>query len=377
MKTSFQFFKNYLGRLIMRMSFILFIALFVSISVKAQPNLCDDPCPPGIKTWIKIPLCIASSGIPPNPITTEAVWVDILYSTRTCNGITSILIDAYTLVDIRNDISSFYSISNCSLSNPISITDIKKGISDAISILVNKLGNISQGTYDVYFKESCASLVQLSFPDSAFFVSAPDDYGMIDTVYVSSNTPIYQSIPCSDVCCKVSFEWQEVTLSNGETVTKLVPVSSEGDGEDCENQPLPDYSSYSNPLILTVYDPITGGYNIVVGEVVNQEPCEVICPRIVTPNQPSSMAKFKSDLRTKEIDLQLSVGPVPFNNFIDIISNSTIDKIVVYDMNGKKVLNSTNLENGKLNTSQLKSGAYYVQVHLSDNIVKSIKIIKQ
>nr|MBP9187565.1 T9SS type A sorting domain-containing protein [Bacteroidia bacterium] len=138
-----------------------------------------------------------------------------------------------------------------------------------------------------------------------------------------------------------------------------------------------DYNSYSNPLILTVYDPITGGYNSVVGEVVNQEPCEVICPRIVTPNQPSSMAKFKSDLRTKEIDLQLSVGPVPFNNFIDIISNSTIDKIVVYDMNGKKVLNSTNLENGKLNTSQLKSGAYYVQVHLSDNIVKSIKIIKQ
>jgi hypothetical protein len=46
-------------------------------------------------------------------------------------------------------------------------------------------------------------------------------------------------------------------------------------------------------------------------------------------------------------------------------------------MKGKKVLNTSKLENGELNTSELKEGIYFIQLHFENNIVKSLKVVKQ
>jgi hypothetical protein len=46
-------------------------------------------------------------------------------------------------------------------------------------------------------------------------------------------------------------------------------------------------------------------------------------------------------------------------------------------MSGKKVISTTHLENDELNTTELKPGVYFIQVYVSDNIVKTIKVAKQ
>jgi hypothetical protein len=258
-----------------------------------------------------------------------------------------------------------------------SITNIQSAITEAINRLVNQTRASSQRDYEVFFKGSCFSLVELSFPDGAFFTSTPDDAGKVDTFFVSSGSTIVQKVPCNDVCCKVNYRWEKTSVINGETISKWVPKSFEGDSEECVTQTPPDYSSFTPQLEATIYDSINGQYNTVTGSLVNQTACELICPRFTASPPPfNSLTSVKTDRINKDESLQLSASPVPFNDYIKILSDKTILKVVMYDIKGKKVLTSTKIENGEINTSELKEGVYYLQVYLEGNQVKSLKVIK-
>lgn len=356
----------------------LFLTVCIVFNTSAQSHLCDDHCPPGPMQWTTITLCDATHPGPP-PETGPTVFVMIGYRIRTCNGITSIIIDNYVVVDNRNYLTSLGFIVNpsCTIPNPMSSADLKQASTDAINQLIGQIGNPSQGNYEVYFKGACYSLVQLSFPDGAFFPGTPHDLGQIDTFYVSSGSTVTQAIPCNDVCCKVTYQWKVVTLSNGETISRWVPISYEGDGGNCENQPMPDYNSYNPKLEATIFDPNTGQYTTVTGTVVNQEPCELTCPRFVASPPPSPLTSIKIDLSKADANIQLSASPIPFSNFIQITSNKPLTKIVIYDMKGRKVMTLNKLENGEINTSELKEGVYFIQVYFDNNNVKSLKVIKQ
>lgn len=297
---------------------------------------------------------------------------------RNCNGITSIIIEDYIVIDSRGYFNSLTPpcITNpatCTIPDPMSANDLKQAAVVAINRLIGKVGNPLQGNHEVYFKGACYSLVKLSFPDGTFFTGVPDDSGKIDTFYLSSNTIVTQAIPCNDVCCKVTYNWQIVTLNNGETISKWVPISFEGDGGDCQSQPIPDYNNYPNKIEAQ----FPGG-GTVTGSIISQEPCELTCPRFFAPPPPlSTLTSVKTDLVNIVEKIQLSANPIPFNNFIQISSNKPILKAIVYDMKGKKILSTSKIENGELNTSELKEGVYFIQVHFEDNIVKSLKVIKQ
>jgi hypothetical protein len=73
-------------------------------------------------------------------------------------------------------------------------------------------------------------------------------------------------------------------------------------------------------------------------------------------------AFVESHLLSQDKALQLSAAPLPFGNYIRLSSNKNISNAlaVVYDINGKKVLDASCLENGELNTSKLKKGVYYI-----------------
>ncbi|MDP1725821.1 MAG: T9SS type A sorting domain-containing protein [Bacteroidota bacterium] len=397
---------------LIKLLFVGIFALFINSAI-AQPNLCPDPCTTGPLIWETIPLCKFSNTIswynpgPPPGGGTETftdvpfVFVMIAYRIRDCGGIKSIIIDDYVFVDSRDywnntwltlwggagavtspipgvDIIPAAYISGCTYPDPPTAASMNLAVTDAINKLLTKFGNPAQSDYDIYFKGACFSLVTLSFPNGAFFVGTPDDLGHVDTMYVSAGSTVTQSIPCSDKCCKVSYRWKVITLENGETTSRWVVVSTEGDEAGCEQQPMPDYNTYTPKLEAKIFDPITGTYNTVNGTFVSQEPCELTCPRFLAPPPPESPGtSVKTDINGKDVHLELSAIPIPFNNFIRITSNNTITKVVVYDMSGKKVLITSKLENGELNTSELKTGVYFVQVHFPNNMVKSIKVIKQ
>jgi hypothetical protein len=372
---------------------IVFLLITIGANFKsnAQIHLCEDPCPPGNKLWKTITLCSVAgyitydgNGNQVGPLVVPTVFVEIAYRIRTCNGVTTIIIEDYVFVDNRDyliTVDPFFgpaiASTPCGYPNPPTTNSIDLAIANAISLLLNDYGNPAQGSIDVIFKGSCNSSVSLNFPDSSFFTSAPDDAGKIDTFFVGSGSHVSMVIPCDDVCCKVSYNWQMVTLINGETLSKWVPISSEGDIEGCESASLPDYYTSSQQLKFKKYDPTTGLYTTVSGSVVGQESCKLICPRILSPPPLEITSSLKSDLSISNRSIELTASPVPFNNFIKIDSNREILKIAFYDLHGKLVLKERKLDEGQINTSNLDNGIYFLQVYFTDNIVKTIKIVKQ
>lgn len=369
---------------------ILLLALVFNPISRAQ-SLCEDPCPPGPKIWKTIPLCFVTNypttRLDGTSITipqVNTVFVEIAYRIRDCNGIKSIIIEDYVFIDNRDYLVTVdpwfigaIGASTCPYPNPPTPNSIKTAIADAISKLLIDVGNPTQGSYDVFFKGACNSIVTLVFPDSSFFTSAPDDLGKIDTTYVGTGSTITQSIPCNDGCCKVSYNWQMVTLSNGETISKWVAISAEGDIPNCETQTLPDYNSYSNKITAKIYDPISKLYLNVTGTVVGQEPCELKCPRILAPPPPDFTSSIKSDISKTKQNIELNASPVPFNSYIKLSSNLEIKKIVFYDINGRAILKTSILDVDIINTSDMKNGIYFLQVYYIGDIVKTIKVVKQ
>ena len=367
----------------------------------AQADLCDSHCTFGPPITDTYEICHFRSVVTVTDITGipftytldgPCVFVIIDYRTVTCNGVTSLIIDDAVYVDNTDYWNHIYDAfvsppaplpcnvspypypniaPPCSSSG--SSNDILQGIQDAISFEIAKLG--LKTTVDVAFKGACYSLVHLSFPDGSFRALGTNDLGVSDTIHYSSKSNVTQLIPCNDACCKVTFEYRIIHASNGETLQKWVPISYKGDDAGCQASPLPDYSKYPNKETAQVFDPITGTYKTVTGTVTSQDPCNLICSGFM--GLPPQSQKISTDVAPKEIPLEFSAYPTIVDNFIHFSSSKNILKIVVYDVIGNEVLTVSKLEKNELNTSGLKDGIYYVQVYLSDNIVKTVKILKQ
>jgi hypothetical protein len=68
-------------------------------------------------------------------------------------------------------------------------------------------------------------------------------------------------------------------------------------------------------------------------------------------------------------ELVVSIYPNPSDGFINIIANTKIDKLVVYNQNGQQIENINNLsENHQLNLTEYPSGLYYMMVYSGKNI---------
>lgn len=167
-----------------------------------------------------------------------------------------------------------------------------------------------------------------------------------------------------------------VTLKNGETISKWMPVSAEGGEENCENSVAPEYSTYPNKITGKKFDQ-NGRIIDVTASGYIQGPCELVCPRVLIPPPPDFTSSIKSDLVKSGNELLLNASPLPFSNFLQLNSNKEISKIVLYDIQGNEVLNTNRLENGLLNTTDLKNGMYFIQVYFPNNIVKTIRVLKQ
>jgi len=80
------------------------------------------------------------------------------------------------------------------------------------------------------------------------------------------------------------------------------------------------------------------------------------------------------DLNLSEVNV--SIFPNPTRNFINIVSEEVIDEIIIRDMNGQIVIQTTENSNQvKLALSDLNEGVYYVQARMNSKVVTS-KIIK-
>ncbi len=71
-----------------------------------------------------------------------------------------------------------------------------------------------------------------------------------------------------------------------------------------------------------------------------------------------------------------NIIPNPAKDHISISSDTRIDKINIYDINGKLMLKSNSLENNKLSIEDLTTGIYFVKARINDQSVTR-KLIKR
>jgi hypothetical protein len=96
----------------------------------------------------------------------------------------------------------------------------------------------------------------------------------------------------------------------------------------------------------------------------------------MAPPSPSTFTTSNNELNNKQIPLEFSANPTVINDYLKFTTNKTIAKIMVFNTAGKKVMNINSPENNEINTSELKQGAYFVQVYFTDNNVKTVKVVK-
>ena len=370
-----------------KFNFILLLLCLTMVG-KAQSD-CD--CKPiSMNSTFTDTLCIFNSGPIPRPypppedgtypdtLEGPCVIVQVNYTVVTCGSDKSIIINDGVLIDYQNywryiDLwispdSIYTNLNTCSYG------PIRQEILNSITKLVNKIGG-GTSIYTVKFKSSCASLVKLSWPAGAFFDQPGGDGSPPLRIQLDRATS-YALLPCdAPSCCEIKYKSYMIVTENGYTESRLRPAYVTG-GEGCEGAPLPDYNNWPNKPQASLLDP-AGNLVTVNADLREQEPCK---PNCNMADAPPLNQGFTTDLKENKNNLaklELTANPTLFNAFIRFSSSSSIKKVIVYDMSGKKVISTTHLENDELNTIELKPGVYFIQVYVSDNIVKTIKVAKQ
>jgi hypothetical protein len=104
-------------------------------------------------------------------------------------------------------------------------------------------------------------------------------------------------------------------------------------------------------------------------------PCYSFCD----PGTLSTMFTTTSAKEFKAIQPQsdIKVSPIPANNHITFSEIKNIKTILVFDINGKKVLEQAIFDGNKIDISLLTKGIYFVKVFFKDASLRTIKIIKE
>ena len=183
-------------------------------------------------------------------------------------------------------------------------------------------------------------------PDINCYIStfSSGEIGMIVINTSQSNKTIEFNATSSFT--KDNFYWYEMNATD-ETdkkiyVNDLTTVNLEG-GPDINNVPA-------------FYRPVNSNYKF------NIKPYSVNF--IANSNDLTSVKNFN--------DLEIKVYPNPFDESISFIPNIQFDNIIIYDVNGKKVLETSG---NIINTKSLKKGIYILKLYKS-NYSSQVKVIK-
>lgn len=115
--------------------------------------------------------------------------------------------------------------------------------------------------------------------------------------------------------------------------------------------------------------------------LTNRTPGEIVLARVYGYNGTSGtfmISAFDANLENPSFENNtLKVYPNPVKDILNLSHYQTISNVEVFNMLGQQVMTkSINAAQGQIDMSNLASGAYLVRI-ASDNIVKTMKVIKQ
>lgn len=90
------------------------------------------------------------------------------------------------------------------------------------------------------------------------------------------------------------------------------------------------------------------------------------------------LLEFGENLQTLENSLvSVNVSPNPFSNKINISSSQSILHFEIYDITGKKILESKSLEKLNNQLPSLNAGVYVLKLNFQNNTSQTVKLIKK
>jgi hypothetical protein len=211
----------------------------------------------------------------------------------------------------------------------------------------------------IQYPSGCKSLVPVKYPPGTVIYVAPPDSGGSALIPVDLSDKVSLTLMnCNPVECCVA----EINNDNGEIT--YIPVVANA----CANATL-DYSTL--PQITTALP--SGGTQTYFATIVGTPPpCQSMC----SYNAPTSFMATDVSPINAPLNVQFAATPTLVQDAITFTTEVDITKVQVYDMQGKKVLD-TPIENKQLLVSQLKEGVYFVQVHFANKEVRTVKIYKK
>lgn len=223
---------------------------------------------------------------------------------------------------------------------------------------ITKLLPVGNTTGTVYqFSSGCMSLVTTQWPSGTIvYVTPGGESGGAPTPVDLSGQSNLVLIPCNIVeCCIME-------------IVRGVPTYSPTVSNECVSG-SPDLSKLPR---ITSTD-LDGNVTTYTATVTGSSACQSMCGY----NAPA-IGALTTDVSpiNQELSINFSATPTLVQDAITFTTKVDITKVQVYDMQGKKVMDTT-IENKQLAVSGLTEGVYFVQVHFADKQVRTIKIYKK
>ncbi len=294
----------------------------------------------------------------------------------------------YTLVQCGPDIGIMFSSAtfiapSCNLGY-FNSSNINTAYRAAQQDVLDLYPTINGGIMDWVYPSGCISKAKVSWPPNitcyTFYPEGPKA-GQVSYIY-QLNDRTENLLPCDgENCCTFTYSYNV------------------GTGRYSFISKTPDIVCTSDLLLTTdtlrCFD-INGIEQTYIGTVTSHLDCESYCDpafNLLIKTDIDKTIKTIGKENTNGIlqntkngsnsfkpfpdPMDFKLAPTLAHDNVTFSDIKSIEKIVVYDLTGKQVMEQSVFENNNLNISKLKEGVYNVRVYFLNTGIRTIKIMKQ
>jgi hypothetical protein len=234
---------------------------------------------------------------------------------------------------------------------------------DAQQAALQSVGATASNMSFVY-PAGCQTIAEVSYPRGAkcyYFVPEGPNQGQVSGIVDLGTQPVLELIECpGSNCCKLDYAYD---VNTGRyTLLNFDPI------QPCDDPP-PAITTKRFQCLDAKGNPVT-----YTGTVKMSGRCESYCNAALNTMFKTSGT---NDFEPLPDPLDFTLGPVPATDYVSFSTTKTIERIEVYDVTGRKVIEQSVFDDDRIDIQSLEKGIHFVRVYFTDTGIRSIKIIKQ
>jgi len=237
------------------------------------------------------------------------------------------------------------------------------------------------GIMDWVYPAGCYSDARVDWPNVTcytFYAEGPNKGKISSTNQLGPNT--LELLPCDGQnCCTFKYTYS--------TTTGLYSFVSQSGDLPCTT----DLTAMTDTLRCL---DINGVLQTYLGTITSHDACHSYCDPsfnlMIRTDRPNNKLNNNIDKISPAVNyldgnvfkpfpnpLDFNLAPTLAHDIITFSDTKEIEKIVIFDVTGKKIMEQSAFDNNTLNISKLTEGMYNVRVYFNNTGIRTIKIMKQ